>query len=104
MRHASALCLCLFTICLSCGAKAADLDCKDIAWKARLIMTARQMNGDIVKLTADTEREGWPFAREMILEAYALPLETKAEKQRPTGAMEAFGNEWGRRCLAGELD
>lgn len=76
-------------------AKAEGLNCKDIAWKARLVMTARQMNGDINKLMADTIREGWPFAKEMVLEAYSLPLETKEERRRLTGAMETFGNEMG---------
>lgn len=92
------------SLAMPASAETTQLDCKDIAWKARLVMTVRQMNGDINKFLADAEREGWPFARQMVLEAYGLPLETKEEKRRPTGAMEAFGNEWGRRCLAGELD
>lgn len=80
------------------------LDCKRVARHAQLIMTIRQMDGDINEAVERVTKEGWPFGREMILEAYELPiLPAEERKTSLTTPSESFANEWGRRCLAGEL-
>ncbi|AWB47836.1 hypothetical protein HYN69_04305 [Gemmobacter aquarius] len=84
-------------------ARAEDIDCKKIAWHAQLVMSARQMNADINKAMEMTIKRDWPFGRSMVLEAYELPLAPK-DGRSGTAASVGFANEWGRRCLAGELD
>lgn len=105
MRVPNVLILASITLLPPTIAPAEDLDCKKIAWHAQLVMTIRQMDADINKALEDITKEGWPFGREMLLEAYDLPIVPPEErKRRLSTSSKSFGNEWGRRCLAGELD
>ncbi|AWB49117.1 hypothetical protein HYN69_11925 [Gemmobacter aquarius] len=105
MRVSICSLLLIASVTLPVAARADSLDCKKIAWHAQLVMTVRQMDGDINKAFDMVTKEAWPLGREMVREAYELPIMSAAERRRSLSTpSKSFSNEWGRRCLAGELN